>query len=317
MSLRRPRDFENGRPRGVSRGPGRRTPPLGERTDPRLRCQAASAARSRTPATTDVMIGAAASGSRVHASTAAPAAGLRQVSASSAAARPRRSPLSSALSAKPSLAACATRAAITAADPAMARAAHASEIVRSRAKRRPSHAPARVAPAIRATPARSAAVSTMTGLLGEVRDGLAGLGRSALRLLPLLLPAEDRGVEERLGAAELLGAASEGRIGVEHLVAVLQEAADSGLLGRAVEHPSETGRLQLSLVPVVEHHRSHGRVDADVEVVVEVAAEGGVPAEVPALALLVGRDLVVRRPRYRGEGRVPGTHVPQQPGGHL
>src|SRR5437660_1490882 len=125
----------------------------GERTGPRLSCQAASAARSRTPATTDVMIGAAASGSRVHASTAAAA---------------------------------------TTATSAMA--AHASEIVRSRAKRRPSHAPARVAPAIRATPARSAAVSTMTGLLGEVRDGLACLGRSALRLLPLLLPAEDRGV---------------------------------------------------------------------------------------------------------------------------
>src|SRR5260221_13643661 len=64
-------------------------------------CQAASAVLSRTPATKQVRTGATAAGGGTQLSTAAPAAGLTQVMASSAAALPGRSPLSSPARAKP------------------------------------------------------------------------------------------------------------------------------------------------------------------------------------------------------------------------
>src|SRR5688572_3232913 len=88
--------------------------------------------------------------------------------------------------------------------------------------------------------ARALASTTLCGIsidpehrkaLGrEVRRGLPDAVAPALRLLPVLLAAERREVEEVVGAAELLGPPRVGRVRVEHLVAHAQEAAVARLL---------------------------------------------------------------------------------------
>src|SRR6266851_5314975 len=323
-------------------------------------CQAASAVLSRTPATKQVRTGATAAGGGTRLSTAAPAAGLTQVMASSAAALPGRSPLNSAVQAESRTGRPAAR--LTGAGGAAAayqsvggqesgaersgggppRQSRAAQVVprvrqqvgddhdeqqHGRAGQRqpgqPEAPPSQPCPGQRRRGDERDAGQGGSGeeqrhlLLGEVRDRRTGVGGAALRLLPLLLAAQGRDVQDGVRAAELLGAAAEGGVGVEHRVAVAQEAADAGLLGRPVQDPGQAGLLQLGLVAVVEHHRPDRGVDADVEVVVEVAAERRVPGEIPALARLVRRDLRLRSPGDCGEGRVPGPQISEQPWGQL
>src|SRR6266498_4184612 len=57
---------------------------------------------------------------------------------------------------------------------------------------------------------------------GAARRG-SERGRAALGLLPLLLAAERRQVQQLAREADLVGAAGVGRVGVEHAVAVAQE----------------------------------------------------------------------------------------------
>src|SRR5580692_4879917 len=122
-------------------------------------------------------------------------------------------------------------------------------------------------------------------LIGEGWVGAVRLGDAALRLLPRLGSAEGGQVKERVGTAELVGAAGERRVRVEDAVAVAQEAAQA-------RHLSRDSFIAGRLGPVVIDGRLHRRVDCRVKVVVEVAAVGGVPAEVPAAGRLVGSELV-------------------------
>src|SRR6185312_15882908 len=70
-------------------------------------------------------------------------------------------------------------------------------------------------------------------LAREVRSVRPHEVRATLGLLPLLLAAEWRQVEEGVGATGPLGAAGEVRVGVEDLVAHPEEDAVAGLLLRA------------------------------------------------------------------------------------
>src|SRR5271168_3988920 len=66
---------------------------------------------------------------------------------------------------------------------------------------------------------------------GERRVAAAGGFDPALGFLPVLLAAEGGQVEQGVGAAEGVGPAAVGRVGVEDLVAVPEEAAEAGEFG--------------------------------------------------------------------------------------
>ena len=59
------------------------------------------------------------------------------------------------------------------------------------------------------------------------------LGHPSLRLLPVLVPAERGEVEQRVRADGRVGSAGVGRVGMDNLVAVGQEAAVAADLGAA------------------------------------------------------------------------------------
>src|SRR5205823_6601283 len=111
--------------------------------------------------------------------------------------------------------------------------------------------------------------------------------RASLRFLPVLLPAERGEIQEAVGTTEVDPAAVR-RVGVEDLVADGEETTQAGLLARPLEHPRSAGLAQLRALPVVEPDGLPGRVDGDVEVVVEVAAEGRVEGHRPTPLGLVG-----------------------------
>src|SRR5215813_10210680 len=90
-------------------------------------------------------------------------------------------------------------------------------------------------------------------------------GSPALGLLPVLLAAEGRHIEVGVGVPDVLGAPGEGRVGVEDLLALAQEAAVAGHLGGAVT--AEQARFG----PVVVLGLAAVGVQADLVVIVEVA----------------------------------------------
>ena len=73
----------------------------------------------------------------------------------------------------------------------------------------------------------------------EARVGRVRADRATTGLLPFLLTAERRQVEHGIGAAHCLRTTAECRVGVEHRVAVAQEAAHTRLLRGAVGRPAE------------------------------------------------------------------------------
>ena len=147
------------------------------------------------------------------------------------------------------------------------------------------------------------------GSAGEVGGGSVQGAGPAFWLFPLFLAAQGGHVQDAVSAAGLFGAGAEGRVGMENLVAVSEEAAESGLLTRLIDDESEAGCAKLALVPVIEHDRGDGGVERDVEVVVEVTAVGRVPGEVPAFAGFVDGDLAEWRARDGGEGRLASGQV--------
>ena len=82
--------------------------------------------------------------------------------------------------------------------------------------------------------------------MGSAREGRvpAADGRDpALGLFPVLLAAQGGQVEQDVRGADVFGAAGEGRIGVEDVLAVAQEAAVAGHLGgMAVAEELRLGR---------------------------------------------------------------------------
>ena len=66
---------------------------------------------------------------------------------------------------------------------------------------------------------------------GERRGAAPGGFDAALGLLPVLLAAEGGQVEQAVGTDQDVGAATVGRVGVEDLVALADEAAEAGELG--------------------------------------------------------------------------------------
>src|SRR5215471_20665606 len=132
-----------------------------------------------------------------------------------------------------------------------------------------------------------ARVSREFRLAGERRIAAAGRrdpGSPALGLLPVLLAAEGRHIEVGVGVPDVLGAPGEGRVGVEDLLALAQEAAVARHLGGAVT--AEQARFG----PVVVLGLAAVGVQADLVVVVEVAAVSGVPRGEPAALLRRRRD---------------------------
>ena len=154
----------------------------------------------------------------------------------------------------------------------------------------------------------------------EVRHGLTRGVRSALGLLPVLLPTQRRLVEDSVGVAAGLGAAGEGGVGVEEGVTVPQEEAEARILERLllVQRPVQRGRLgclQLGPVAVVDLQGGLRLVDGGVEVVVEVAPEGREEGERPASLRLVARHLGVGSTGDGGEGGLSGAEVRPEPVG--
>src|ERR1700685_4171968 len=97
---------------------------------------------------------------------------------------------------------------------------------------------------------------------GDRRVAAADGFDAALGLLPVLLAAEGGQVEQGVGAAEGVGAPAVGRVGVEDLVALTEEAAEAGEFGR----PLVAERLGDGAVVVVE--QAAGRVEGDGEGVI-------------------------------------------------
>jgi hypothetical protein len=116
------------------------------------------------------------------------------------------------------------------------------------------------------------------------RSGLIGAWaervRASLRLLPVLLAAECTHVEVVVRAADLLGAAAVGRVGVEDAVAVAQEHARAMQLTLRCGHPQ---RLPLCGGAVVVDGVFDGCIEGDAVVEVEAAAEARVPGKGPAI----------------------------------
>ena len=90
-------------------------------------------------------------------------------------------------------------------------------------------------------------------------------------------------------------------------VAVAEECADSEHLSR----PSLPFGPEFGEAPVVVFDGGDVLAEGDVEVVVEVAAEGGVPGDGPAHPLPEWLDLGQRRPADEGQGGIPGVQVRQ------
>src|ERR1700730_14686449 len=97
-------------------------------------------------------------------------------------------------------------------------------------------------------------------------------------LLPVCLAASVGELEPVVDAIEQVGAACIVGVGVEDAVAMAEKSADAvHLTGPAVPLRSASGQ-----VPVVVFDRGYSLIEGDVEVVVEVAAEGGIPGNDPA-----------------------------------
>ena len=127
------------------------------------------------------------------------------------------------------------------------------------------------------------------------------------RLFPVLLPPARGQVEPVVGPVDQVGAARVAGVGVEDAVSVTQEGADAvHLAGPALPVGPEFGQI-----PVVVLHRGHGRVEGDVEVIAEVAAETGVPRNGPAHPLPERLDPGQRRPADHGQRGVAGVQVGQ------
>src|SRR5579859_6861173 len=136
---------------------------------------------------------------------------------------------------------------------------------------------------------------------GECRVATADRFDTALGLLPILLAAKGGQVEQGVGADERVGTPAVGRVGVEDLLAVTEEAAEAGEFGGLLvaERPGDR--------TVVVVDQAAVRVQGDTVVVVELAAETGVPGEGPAALLGLRRDLVVGGAGGQHEVRLAGA----------
>src|SRR3954447_3800356 len=104
------------------------------------------------------------------------------------------------------------------------------------------------------------------------------------RVLPLLLPAVWRQVEQGPDAAHRLDPASVGEVGAVDVVAITENDAEPEGLAFGGRHP---------------------------EVVVEVALGGGIPRYGPTHPLLIGLDIGERCAGDQGKGSVAGVQVGQ------
>src|SRR6185312_10344306 len=119
------------------------------------------------------------------------------------------------------------------------------------------------------------AAVTVTTLARPARAFRAGASVGERRVRPVqpgrpspgFLPAQRGQVKQRVGAAEAVGAARVGRVGVEDVVAVAQEAAEAGHLCRGGVAADD-----LRLGPEVVLQLRSRPVQGGLEVVVEVAA---------------------------------------------
>src|SRR5262245_9985105 len=130
-------------------------------------------------------------------------------------------------------------------------------------------------------------------------------------LLPVLLPTEWRQVEVVVRAGEQVRAARVGRVGVKHPVPLAQE--DTQAMGFALGEIGLPLLHEFRLVPVVVLYRSDGLVQRDVEVVVEVTPERGVPRYRPAHAHLEQRDFGQRRTGHQHERGVASVQMREVP----
>src|SRR5262245_44562114 len=105
------------------------------------------------------------------------------------------------------------------------------------------------------------------------------------RVLKVLLPAIGRRVKEAVGVGEPFGAAGVGRVGMENVVVEAEEDAQAVLF--TLQKIGSRSGLHLRPVPIVVLDGGHGLVQRDMEVIVELAAKGGVPGEAPPLEPLV------------------------------
>src|SRR5215211_9131217 len=157
----------------------------------------------------------------------------------------------------------------------------------------------------------------MSGVVfvGEAHGGAADLqaewDRASLRLLPRLLPAERGEVEVAVAVVELFDATAERGVGVEDLVADAEECTDARPVAAHALRKWHSRLGELGLGAVEDLHRRVPVVEGGVEVVVEVAAEGGVPGERPAHTFAERGDLLVRRPRHRDQRGVANVQLPQ------
>src|ERR1700729_387687 len=124
-------------------------------------------------------------------------------------------------------------------------------------------------------------------------------------LLPVFLPAAGGQIEPLVGAVDHVGAPRVAGVDVEDAVAAAQEGTEAVYLAG----PPLPVRSELIKVPVVVLDRGHGRVEGDVEVVVKIAAERGVPGHGPAHPLPERLELGQRRPADHGQRGVPGVQV--------
>src|SRR5437763_384492 len=139
-----------------------------------------------------------------------------------------------------------------------------------------------------ATLARPAGAAEIRWRPGRVRRPAPTVAGG--RVLPVLLAAERRQVEERPDAAERLDAAVRREVGAKDVVAVSQEDAEPERLAVLVDV-----RLR--------------RLRTDAEVDVEVALERREPRDRPPHPLPVRLDPGERGARHEREGRVAGVQV--------
>src|SRR5581483_10670788 len=99
-------------------------------------------------------------------------------------------------------------------------------------------------------------------------------------LLPILLASVGCEIEPVVGTQKQVTAAGVGRIGVEGAIAFTKEGANTWQPARP-SHPVRVFLLDLRGILVVVLNGRNGRVQGDVEVIIEVTAVRGIPRDGP------------------------------------
>src|ERR1041384_4065507 len=113
------------------------------------------------------------------------------------------------------------------------------------------------------------------------------------RIFEILLAPVWRCIEQRARIAVWLGATRIGRVSMEHLVANPEEHAQPMLLAEQIIRA--VMGFVLCPAAIIIFRRTNPRIVRDMEVVIEVRAEGRIPRDIPSSLLPVGLKLRKRR----------------------